>query len=587
MKKHLIVISLFLVGIVACNQSQNHVESHRASSDSLFQNFEKRFIDSYWKQFPSAAISAGYFKYADVLKIPDQNALVDDDRFAMNYLDSLRRFPFDHLNENNKADLLILQNQLHSLIWYADTFKQQEWDPSVYNIGSDCYEIIHKSFAPLNERLIILAHHLQKTGDYYKTGVAMLRQPTREHTDLAIIQNTGSLEIFGSDLEDSLKASTLSEADKDSLLTNVKTAKDAINNYIEGLKKIMAERNYSFRSFRIGETLFNQKFKYDIVTDFTPKQMFDKAVEAKNHYHNEMFRLSNALWEKYFGTKQKPADTLQMISLMIDKISDRHLNPEQLFDTLRDQVIELQKFVVEKNLLSLDSSQHIVVRQMPAYMSGTSLASATSPGPYESHSDYYYNVSDLTSMPREKAISQLKEQNYYLLQVLSIHEAVPGHLIQLEYSNRSPSIVKSVFGNGAMVEGWAVYSERMMLENGWGNNAPEMWLMYYKWALRECTNVIVDYGLQCLNYSKEDVVKMLRNEAFQEDAQIEEKYHRATISEVQLCSYFTGSSEILALREAMKKKEGSHFNLKNFHEKFLSYGSAPVKYIAELMLKEN
>jgi uncharacterized protein (DUF885 family) len=144
--------------------------------------------------------------------------------------------------------------------------------------------------------------------------------------------------------------------------------------------------------------------------------------------------------------------------------------------------------------------------------------------------------------------------------------------------------VKSVFANGAMIEGWAVYGQRMMLENGWGNNAPEMWLMFYKWSLRECCNVIVDYGMQCLNYSKDDVVKMLKNEAFQEDAQIEEKYHRATISEVQLCSYFTGSSEILALRDAMKKKQGDQFSLKNFHEQFLSYGSAPVKYISELML---
>ena len=183
--------------------------------------------------------------------------------------------------------------------------------------------------------------------------------------------------------------------------------------------------------------------------------------------------------------------------------------------------------------------------------------------------------------------SQLREQNYYLLQILSIHEAVPGHLVQLEYSNRSPSIVKSVFGNGAMIEGWAVYGQRMMLENGWSGNAPEMWFMFYKWSLRECCNVIIDYGLQCLDYSKEDIVKMLKDEAFQEEAQVEEKYHRATISQVQLCSYFTGSSEIFTLREKMMKKEGNNFNLKNFHEQFLSYGSAPVKYISQLMLETN
>ncbi len=578
------MLSFLVLVFTSCKQPMNHSDSVEANTDSLFKNFEQRFIDLYWKQFPSAAIFAGYFKYADELKIPDQNSFTSDDQFAKDYLDSLKHFSFEKLNDNNKTDLLILRNQLQGSIWYTDTFKQQEWDPSVYNIGSDCYEIINKNFAPLNDRLKMLMHRLQNVDAYYKAGLTTLHEPTREHSELAVMQNTGSLEIFGSSLEDSINTSSLSETDKDSLKKNIEATKVAVNNYVSELKKMLNDKNYSFRNFRIGETLYNQKFKYDIVTDFTAKQMFDKAEAAKKHYHDEMFRLSNVLWEKYFGTKQKPADTLAMISMMIDKISDRHVTPEQLFDTIREQVSELQKFIVDKNLLSPDASQKIVVREMPAYMSGTSLASATSPGPYESHSDYYYNVSDLTAMPRDKAISQLREQNYYLLQVLSIHEAVPGHLIQLEYSNRSPSIVKSVFGNNAMIEGWAVYGERMMLENGWGNNAPEMWLMYYKWALRECCNVIIDYGIQCLNYSEDDVVKLLKNEAFQEGAQIEEKYHRATISQVQLCCYFTGSSEILSLRNAIMKKQGDQFSLKNFHEQFLSYGSAPVKYIAQLML---
>ena len=154
------------------------------------------------------------------------------------------------------------------------------------------------------------------------------------------------------------------------------------------------------------------------------------------------------------------------------------------------------------------------------------------------------------------------------------------------YNNKkSNSKIKSVFQNGPMVEGWAVYCEQMMIENGWGNNAPEIWLTLYKWRLRECSNVLIDYGIQCLNYSKGDVQKLLKNETFQEDAQIEEKYHRATVSQVQLCSYFTGLSDILALREAYKNKLGDKYSLKDFHEKFLSYGSAPVKYIREVMLK--
>ena len=585
--KKIIGLLAVIIGLASCRQSPQQVHEKHADTDSLFESFVQRYMDALWKQYPSTAIGMGYFKYADELKIPDATEFADDIRFTRSYLDSLHAMEFAKLSENNRIDYLMLQNDLYGTLWYLDTFKVQEWNPAMYNLGGDSYEIISKQFAPIEKRLMVLSHHLQNASAYYQAGLANLRQPTREHTELAVQQNLGSLQIFDQSLQDSITASSLTGLQKDSLRHNIEATKAAINSYVADLKKLLADKNYSFRSFRIGEQNFDRKFHYDIVSDFTPKQIFEKAVTAKKNYHNEMFRISTELWPKYFGTEAMPADTLMRIKKMIDRISDRHVTPEQLFDTIRQQVTELQQFVITKNLLSLDSTQKIVVRKMPAYMSGTSLASASSPGPYEPHSDFYYNVSDLTAMPREKALSQLREQNYYILQILSIHEAVPGHLVQLEYSNRSPSIVKSVFGNGAMIEGWAVYSQRMMLENGWGNNAPEMWLMFYKWSMRECCNVIIDYGLQCLNYSKDDVVNLLKNEAFQEEAQVEEKYHRATISQVQLCSYFTGSNEILALREAMMKKQGEQFNLKNFHEKFLSYGSAPVKYIAQLMLNEN
>ena len=137
-----------------------------------------------------------------------------------------------------------------------------------------------------------------------------------------------------------------------------------------------------------------------------------------------------------------------------------------------------------------------------------------------------------------------------------------------------------------MVEGWAVYTERMMLENGYGNNADEMWLMYYKWNLRSTCNTILDYGVHVNNLSKEDAINLLVNEAFQQKAEAEGKWKRVSVTQVQLCSYFTGFKEIYDFREELKQKQGGKFNLKQFHEKFLSYGSAPVKYIKELMEQE-
>jgi uncharacterized protein (DUF885 family) len=158
--------------------------------------------------------------------------------------------------------------------------------------------------------------------------------------------------------------------------------------------------------------------------------------------------------------------------------------------------------------------------------------------------------------------------------------------VQGIYNNKkSNDVVRSVFQNGAMIEGWAVYTESMMLENGWGNHAPEMELVHDKLKLRELANVIIDYELQCMNQTKDNLVHLMVNECFQTAAQAGEKYHRATVSQVQLCSYYSGSTAIFSLREEYKKKLGSKYNLKDFHEQFLSYGSSPVKYIRERMLE--
>ena len=167
-----------------------------------------------------------------------------------------------------------------------------------------------------------------------------------------------------------------------------------------------------------------------------------------------------------------------------------------------------------------------------------------------------------------------------------MHEAVSGHCMQGIYSNKkSPNVLRSVFQNGAMVEGWAVYTEEMMVENGWGNHEAEISLELYRWYLRDLTNFIIDYDIQCLDKPKEAILQLLTKEAFQLPTQAESKYHRATLSQEQLCSYYTGFKAIKALRDEYKKKMSPNYNLKGFHEKFLSYGGSPVKYIRERMLQ--
>jgi len=585
MFKYLINCCFVVLVFAGCN-SANKNNSPNTNADGAFNHFQPRFLDTYWKENPSAAVFAGYGKYYDQLVIPDSAAFAGIVNFSRQWLDSLHSYSYSDLSDDNQINYNIIRNQLQSTIWYIDTFKSQHWDPSSYNLGGECYYILTKNYAPLTERLQTLSKHIQHADAFYAAAIKMIDHPTKEYTNLAIQQNEGSLDVFGTALSDSIKASSLSEAEKDTLQNHITLTTAAIKNYVAFLKKVIADKNYVFSDFRIGKELFAQKFKYDLVTDYTLEQMFAKADSAKHYYHNEMFRIANDLWTKYYSTSAKPTDSLRLIKAVLDKISLQHASPRGVVDTATGIIHQLEHFIISKDLFNYDTTTPLKVRIMPAFMAGVSLANAEFLPPYQKSGVTYYNVSDLSKMKPADAESELREYNNYSLQILSIHEGVPGHCMQGVYNNKkSNSKIKSVFQNGPMVEGWAVYCEQMMIENGWGNNAPELQLTLYKWRLRECSNVLIDYGIQCLNYSKGDVQKLLKNETFQEEAQIEEKYHRATVSQVQLCSYFTGLSDILALREAYKNKMGDKYNLKDFHEKFLSYGSAAVKYIREVMLK--
>ncbi|NBU80796.1 MAG: DUF885 domain-containing protein [Flavobacteriaceae bacterium] len=584
MKKSFAFIVLLAITMVSCNSPK---KENNDNTDADFASFETKFLDAYWKQYPSASIAQGYGKYYDKLVIPNAAAFANNVTFSKKWLADLAALDYEHLSDNNKISSNIIKNQLESDIWYTTFFKQQEWDASVYNISGSCDYIINQPYAPLDERLKILINYLENSDAYYKAALNNLKHPTKEHLEMAINQNKGGIQLFGKSLTDSIAASHLNSAQKSALRKNITKAVTAMNAYVKGLEKIDADKNFKFKDYRIGKELFDEKFKYDLATNFTPEQIYDKAVSDKKMWHNKMYITAAKVWKKYYPTQSKPQDSLEVIRMVLWKMQNNHSSPADFYPTLKKQVTELKKFIIEKKLFDFDTaSTPIVVRYMPEYERGFALASAEFIPPYQKKGTTYYNIDDVTQYPPDKAESALRETNFYSSQILSIHEAVPGHCLQGIYNNKkSPDVLRSVFQNGAMIEGWAVYCESMMIDNGWGNHEPEIELALGVWKLRELANVIIDYDIQCLNKPKEDIVKLLSKECFQTDQQVEEKYHRATVSQVQLCSYFSGSTAIQQLRDDYQKKMGNKYSLKDFHEKFLSFGSSPVKYIREQMLK--
>ncbi len=583
MKNYYTAALSVLLGFSACTGGSGQKSTQ--DQNESFGNFEEVFLHEMWEQSPGMASWAGLHEYDSVLvaNTPESR------KATLDAMDSLRvqleDFSLEQLSDLNKIDYHLMENYIESTKWYISTLKGYEWNPSNTNVGGSIWTIMNGTYADLNTRLGILSTFLSKVPAYYEAGFKNLKVPTWEHLELGILQNKGGLALFEEGLQDSIAQSTISDDDKMLLQARIVSAKKAINKYVSRLEEMQTSIT-DFKTPRLGKDLYFKKYELEVNAGFDAENIYSKALKEKAALHKQMITITDSIWDKYLAGTPKPADKLVMVKQLIDKISENHISKEEFVPEIRRQIPILTAFVNEHDLLTQDPTKPLVIRETPAYMRGGGAgASVSSPGPYESGKETYYNVSPLDDYTDEEAESYLREYNHYILQILNIHEAIPGHYTQLVYANKVPSVIKSVLSNGAMIEGWANYTELMMLEAGY-ENSPEMWLMRGKWHLRGVTNTLLDYSYHTLNLSKEEAMKLMVNDAFQQKTEAENKWRRLTLSSVQLSSYFTGFSQIYELREDLKVKEGDDFNLKAFHEKFLSYGNSPVRYIRELMMAE-
>ena len=563
---------------------QYEAQGSEGALDKRFNTVSIQFLTALWRTDPESAIYVGKYDSAATVTIPSAETRTRQLAFIDEWLQKFGKIDPAKLSDKRRTDHALVTNKLNSDRWYLSTFREFEWNPAMHNIAQPLDLILGSEYAAKPQRLRTLSKRLDAAPAFYRAAQASINNPTHEHTQLALEQAPGTLVVLA-ELGKAAQESILTPAEKAQFARRVAAAGNALMGYVDFLtdldKKQMATR--TARSFRIGKALYEPKFGHDIQASVSAEQMYQKALTAREQLLQRMDTLSNELWPKVMGATAKPAERTRKIGMVIDKLSANHVAPKDFVAEVKRQIPELSDWVVKNNLLTLDASKPLVVRETPMYQRGVAVASIDAPGPYRPQDRTYYNVMPFDGMTPAQAESQLREYNQWILQILNIHEAIPGHYAQLVYANKSPSLIKSLFGSGSMVEGWAVYGERMMLESGYGGNTPEMWLMYSKWNLRTVSNTILDYSVHVLGMTEAQAMDLLQRQAFQSHSEAAGKWRRAQLSSVQLTSYFSGYSDIMDLREQRKQVLGPRFALKEFHEQFLSYGSAPVKMIKELM----
>ncbi|WP_207912359.1 DUF885 domain-containing protein [Pseudobacteriovorax antillogorgiicola] len=555
------------------------------ANSSQWSNFTDTFLEELWLQYPVWATQVGYHKYDEQLPAPNSKNLENELVWLRSNQSKLENVNPKDLGPHQRSDFLLIKNFIDKQIWYAEVFKEHLWNPATYNVGGAFAGILESSTLQNSQKAARISKRLSLVPAYYEAAQNILQTPTREHLDLAIQQSQGLLGLFQRQLKNACSHWLNKSNDVKLCLARHQLALNAVKNYGSFLDELK-NRTKKFRSFRIGSDLYQSKYQLEIQGNLSAHEVYQKALKRKEELHSEMVPRASKLWNKYFPDKTPPKDERILIKSVLEKLSDRHVKPKDFIASIKRQIPELEQFVKQSQVVELDPTKPLKVRETPPYMRGFAGASINAPGPYDSKRETYYNVTPLDHMTPTEAESYLREYNHYMMQILNIHEAIPGHYTQLIYANKAPSLIKKILGNGTMIEGWAVYSEKMMLEEGYGQDRDELLLTYGKWHLRVVCNAILDYSVHNLNMSEEQGLKLLMDDAFQQRAEAEGKWRRATLSQVQLSSYFAGFTEIFALREQLKKQKGEKFDLRQFHDEFLSFGSAPVKVIRQLMIRD-
>ena len=250
----------------------------------------------------------------------------------------------------------------------------------------------------------------------------------------------------------------------------------------------------------------------------------------------------------------------------------------------RAQVDAIKRFIREKNILRLPEPDRCQIIEMPEFQRGNSLAYLNGAPPLDPDAPSFYAVSPpAKDWTPQRTQSLLEEYNQHMLQILTIHEAYPGHYVQLEYSSRTPSFLRRVLQSGVMIEGWAVYTEQMMLDQGYGEGNLQLRLNQLKFYLRAVSNAILDHKLHAGNMTDEEAIRLMVDGAFQSKEEATLKLVRAKQTSTQLSTYFVGRMAHVRMREQMQRELGGKFNLARYHEAVLSQGSVPMKYLPELV----
>lgn len=492
--------------------------------------------------------------------------------------------PYDELSRNGQIDFEILRDELIRNIWLAENTRPFEEDPRTYGsyISDSVYTLLTQSTLPLETNLKSAISRIVEIPRVVKTARETLRDSPPSILETAILQNRGAIGLYEKGIFELVGNSPqLDELRKVSALAV--TALKEHQLFLEDSRRLRANGEW-----RLGRELFSQKLELVLNAGMSADQVLADAENEFIRVQREMYVVSRQLWSQYVPGKVLPPDDeagrRETIALVTRSVSQEHGTPEALVTDARATVGLIKEFITRHDILRLPEPDRCQIIEMPEFRRGNSLAYLESALPLDPLGKSSYAVSPPPAdWGADRVRSFLEEYNQHMLQVLTIHEAYPGHYVQLEYSNRCPSIIRKVLQSGVFIEGWAVYTEQMMLDQGYGDGSLPLRLNQLKFYLRAVANTILDHKMHCTEMVDEEAFAFLTEGAYQSEGEARLKIIRAKQSSTQLSTYFVGRMAHYRLRQQIQRELGDKFDLGRFHEAVLDHGSVPMKYLPELV----
>jgi uncharacterized protein (DUF885 family) len=561
-----------LAGILCCPGVWAASTIAPPSADGQFEQLVDDFVSGTLALSPTTATGVGYHVHHgasldDKLDDFSPTGIAASRNLVQDIEARIARLDTASLDAEQRADIEIMQGALGASRLELDEIQSYRHQPTTYVelLGNGLYSPYVLHYAPAAERYRHIINRLSKVPELIRQAEANLQDSPELWNRVARDENTGNIGLIDITLRADCPVEERMRYDQAAA-----AAITALHGFNHWLENNLAEKT---SDWRLGKELYAKKFRLVLATGKTPEALLAEAEADLVKARAEIARLAAP----------------QSVEQALADVARQHATAATFIPAAKQALVTAAAFVKAKDLLTLPPNANLEVIETPVFMRGLYSVGGFNPAPaLEPKLGAFFWVTPIPGeWPQSRIDSKLREYNESGMQHLTVHEAMPGHYVQAEYANeiqpRSRRLLRNVFGNGPYVEGWAVYSQQLMTEQGYLADTPGYRLTLQKQLLRVLANTILDVRLQTMGMTDSQALDLMTKNTYQETEEATAKLQRAKLSSCQLPTYYAGYKGWLEVREHYQSKHAAAFSLKEFHESALRQGAVPLPVLDRLL----